>query len=315
MKRSRDRLDADTELTVWRSVPSSLPPLRQTPALPLEQIDPQIRVAHRRGADAPHLTLPERVIVDHEILLILSGRGELRFRSDVVPFGPHEVLFVRPFVPHTLSGRGNVDHIAVHFDFSTKSALEMDLNRRHPYALQFAGGVELPVKQRVAPRGTVERSLELVVEHFSRRTADGDLRARGEFLCALSVLLTPQDHPRGEVGRRRAQLERATTFMREHVEDTLTNKDLQRASSLGSSQLNALFREFTGYTPMEYLRRLRIDMARELLGNAELSIKEVAARVGFSEPNHFSRVFAQVDGVPPTAYREALLIGKSSRRS
>jgi two-component system response regulator YesN len=66
---------------------------------------------------------------------------------------------------------------------------------------------------------------------------------------------------------------------------------------------------------MEYLRRLRIELARELLADPSLSIKEVAARTGFTEPNHFSRVFSRIDGVPPTAFREALLIGKASRQS
>jgi two-component system response regulator YesN len=102
--------------------------------------------------------------------------------------------------------------------------------------------------------------------------------------------------------------------MRDRLAEDISNADLQRAAGIGSSQLNVLFRELTGYSPMEYLRRLRIELARELLADPAVSIKEVAARTGFSDPNHFSRIFARLDGVPPTAYR-ALLTGKLSRRS
>jgi AraC-like DNA-binding protein len=60
---------------------------------------------------------------------------------------------------------------------------------------------------------------------------------------------------------------------------------------------------------MEYLRRVRVRRARSLLGDVDLSIKEVARRVGFDDPYHFSKVFHKVDGLPPTLYREALLAG------
>ena len=311
MKKTRD--DREIELSVWRSAPQSLPPSPRANALPLERIDPLIRIAHRRGG-APHLTFPERVIVDHEILLIISGKGDLLMPEGPIPFAAHDVLFLRPFVKHTFAGRGNVDHIAVHFDFSSRSA-EPDLDRRRPYALELADGVVLPTKQRAIPHGPVERALSLVVEHFGRGTAVGRMRARGELLCVLNALLVSHDQHRGEPGRRRAQLDRAVALMRERLAQHLSGADIEQASGLASSQLHALFRELTGYSPMDYLRRLRIEAARELLADPSLSIKEVAARTGFSEPNHFSRVFSRIDGVPPTAFREALLIGKSPEKS
>jgi transcriptional regulator GlxA family with amidase domain len=157
----------------------------------------------------------------------------------------------------------------------------------------------------------VERSLSLVVEHFSMVSPEGRLRARGELLCALSSMLSARARPRGELGRRRAQLERVVALMRSRLAEDISQHDLQRAAGVGSSQLHVLFRELTGYSPMEYLRRLRIELAHELLGDPSLSIKEVAARTGFSDPNHFSRVFAHVDGIPPTAFR-ALLTGRSA---
>jgi AraC-like DNA-binding protein len=278
-------------------------------ALPLERVDPVIRIAHRRGG-APHLTFPERVILDHEILLIFSGKGDLLMPEGPVPFAAHDVLFIRPFVRHTFQGRGDVDHIAVHFDFSPRD-VEPDLSRRKPYAIELAGGVVLPTKQQAVPHGAVERSLSLVVKHFGRGTDMGRMRARGELLCALDALLESQEHRPAESSRHHARLERVVTLMNERIAGHLSARELEKASGLGSSQLHALFRHLTGYTPMEYMRRLRIEHARELLADPSLSIKEVAARTGFSEPNHFSRVFCRIDGVPPTAFREAVLTEKS----
>jgi transcriptional regulator GlxA family with amidase domain len=63
---------------------------------------------------------------------------------------------------------------------------------------------------------------------------------------------------------------------------------------------------------MEYLQRVRVQHARELLKDIDLSIKEVAARTGFSDPYHFSRVFRRIDGLSPAYYREIVLSGKRS---
>jgi transcriptional regulator GlxA family with amidase domain len=64
---------------------------------------------------------------------------------------------------------------------------------------------------------------------------------------------------------------------------------------------------------MDYLRRVRVQQARVLLGDVDLSIKEIARRVGFDDPYHFSKVFHRIDGLPPTLYREALLAGAPPR--
>ena len=136
-------------------------------ALPLERIDPLIRVAHRRGG--PHLNIPERVIVDHEILLILSGKGDLRFRDQSIPFGAHDVLFLQPFIPHALLCPGDVDHIAVHFDFSPRSGMETDLDRRKPYTIELAGAVARPTRQRVAAHGAVLAVAAVVIRDYGQR--------------------------------------------------------------------------------------------------------------------------------------------------
>jgi transcriptional regulator GlxA family with amidase domain len=86
---------------------------------------------------------------------------------------------------------------------------------------------------------------------------------------------------------------------------------LARGAGLSVSHFNRLFREWSGFTPMEYQRRQRMARARALLGDARLTIKEIAAQCGFDDPYHFSRVFRQLDGLSPSQYRAALLASRS----
>jgi transcriptional regulator GlxA family with amidase domain len=92
----------------------------------------------------------------------------------------------------------------------------------------------------------------------------------------------------------------------------LDHAALERISGLSASRLQALFREVTGYPPLEYLRRLRVEEARRLLADRRLSVKEVAARTGFRDTSHFSKVFRRVDGLSPAHFRDALLIGSQA---
>jgi len=98
--------------------------------------------------------------------------------------------------------------------------------------------------------------------------------------------------------------------MTEHLAQRVDHAMLERASGLSPSRLQALFREVTGHPPLDYLRRLRVEEARRLLADSRLSVKEVAARTGFRDTSHFSKVFRRVDGLAPAHFRDALLAGR-----
>ena len=65
-----------------------------------------------------------------------------------------------------------------------------------------------------------------------------------------------------------------------------------------------IFKEGTGENFIEYLTNIRIEKAKELLGNSDYSMKEICVMVGYSDPNYFSRSFKKNVGVTPTEYKE-----------
>jgi AraC-like DNA-binding protein len=78
---------------------------------------------------------------------------------------------------------------------------------------------------------------------------------------------------------------------------------LARRAGLSASHFSALFRRATGLAVMEYVKRLRSARARELLMTTDLTVAEVAERVGYSDPFYFSRQFHAVNGTSPSAFR------------
>lgn len=67
--------------------------------------------------------------------------------------------------------------------------------------------------------------------------------------------------------------------------------------------LNRHFKHATGKTPMQYLQQVRIDNAKELLKNTNLSIAEVAYRVGYPDASYFSALFRKMISLSPKEYR------------
>ena len=70
------------------------------------------------------------------------------------------------------------------------------------------------------------------------------------------------------------------------------------------SYFNAMFKNWAGVGPVEYRNRLRISQAQSILQNSPVSVSETASMVGFEDPFYFSRIFKEITGVSPTAYRE-----------
>jgi AraC-like DNA-binding protein len=78
---------------------------------------------------------------------------------------------------------------------------------------------------------------------------------------------------------------------------------LAAASGLSPAQFRRLFHEWVGQSPRSYVQSRRLEVARDLL-ESDLTVSEIARRLGFQSLPHFTRQFAQVHGVPPTTYRK-----------
>lgn len=78
------------------------------------------------------------------------------------------------------------------------------------------------------------------------------------------------------------------------------------ADKLGMSKsaLSRNVRKSTGLTPIKYVNTIKICYSVELLSDKELSIKEIAYTVGFSDPKYFTRCFKKIIGLTPKEYRD-----------
>lgn len=118
-----------------------------------------------------------------------------------------------------------------------------------------------------------------------------------EFLsrCALGEAVPqPPLHP---------AVERASSFMDTHFSQNIDLVQVAVAARMTPSHLARLFREGRGVTPMRYLWSVRLKQSLQLLRETGLTVAEVSDRCGFSNPQHFSKMFKKESRQTPGEYR------------
>jgi len=83
----------------------------------------------------------------------------------------------------------------------------------------------------------------------------------------------------------------------------LTVAEMAATVGLSESWFSHVFRNTTGLTPLQWQSARRIELAKALLADGGLSISEVAARLGFADQAHLTRVFRRIEGETPAAWR------------
>jgi len=320
---SARRLREGVSAAMVRAVQSPPPFGRLTPrravAVNLHQLAPYIRIAHRIKCP---ITIPRRVIFDHELVLFLAGQGRFVLNSTVYPIAPHSLFLIPPFTPHTIETAPGItcEHIAIHFDLTRDLPHADQPSRRKPYAMRLPRGLRFAHHLLLQAHDRLEDAFVQLLRARSAIDPLAELDASAHLLSILVQLLRLGSRPRDQAEDRRAgrlneaRIARAIDFASTHLANPLGAEDLAGVAGLSLSHFTRLFRAWTGYAPMEYLRRLRIEHARRLLGDVDLSVKQIAHRTGFDDAYHFSKVFRRLQGMQPTAYRESLLAPGSAPR-
>ena len=154
----------------------------------------------------------------------------------------------------------------------------------------------------------IDRMLREIESWWEQGHADARLVAQC-LLVRLVATLKPRRmtvipiHSRSSQAGDRSLFERAVRVIEQvHPEPLTKVSDIARRCAVSRSTLDKLFHRGVGHGPKEFLRRYRVDRARELLASGGMSVSEVALRTGFMDPFSFSRVFKRVTGLAPSRY-------------
>ncbi len=112
-----------------------------------------------------------------------------------------------------------------------------------------------------------------------------------------------------ELGRRHEEtpaelVERIMTYIRHNYASPIDLSHLANEYHFSSAYLSKIFKDHANISPGRYLRDCRMNMAKKLLRDTTLPVKDVADKVGYPDHVHFSKSFKNTTGFTPAQYRE-----------
>lgn len=280
-------------------------------------------VRHCGNPTHPPWHLGKRRLPDYLLMAVREGHGFFTLGSTRYEMREGDLFWVPPNTEHEFEGDSDsMSAPYVHFDLvyrGRKSDYVFDvpeglrdltpyrrlihptLPRGNPFDA-LAGRLRTPFNQRIIELMVAICNEAARSQPFVRCKTSGLMM---EILCEL--LRGLQGVPTS-YAEHLPLLERAETFIRSHCAETLTIAAIARFCGISSSELRLLFAKHHDCPPRTFIRRCRIEKAKELLVEHEdLNITEVAELAGFAGIHSFSRAFRQFEGLAPSRYR---LFGK-----
>ena len=129
-----------------------------------------------------------------------------------------------------------------------------------------------------------------------------------EFFCLWDNIKTDIiEHSEALQGRERQRIiskiaYELQAYIQDHLSEHITLESLTRQFHYSRSYLTAQFRMTTGMSIMEYISRLRIQRAKELLLDGGMTVAQIAEELGYSSMQYFSQCFKQAVGCSPSRY-------------
>lgn len=175
-----------------------------------------------------------------------------------------------------------------------------------PAVILISGYAEFEYAQQAIQLGVVNYLLkpirrEKLIDTVERALQIGEERSRATLLARMMdrKLLEAA----GELNSVAEPVKEALRYVEEHLDQGLGLRDAAQHVHLNPSYFSVLFKEQMGMTFIEYVTRLRIQKAKELLLQTKLPIGEIAERVGYQTTKYFNKVFKEYEGHSPGSYR------------
>ncbi|WP_010274692.1 helix-turn-helix transcriptional regulator [Paenibacillus senegalensis] len=170
--------------------------------------------------------------------------------------------------------------------------------------VQFCQSVLQKVQRKVSPRSVSEEELDYLAacekQLETSYTLEQLLQTMEQGINYFSILMKESLHKQDED----PIISYVLDYLHQHYHEEIYLESMAQKLNITASYLSGYFKEKMGENFIDYLNRLRIARARELLLQTEDKIKEIAERVGYQNLNSFNRMFKKYTGLTPSEYRK-----------
>lgn len=169
-------------------------------------------------------------------------------------------------------------------------------------------GLDFPMPDR-SDAVSADPVMQRLFNELGRSEGDEDEGAYADAiriaLAARWLRLRSREQEQPADGLQKWKLKRVMAYIDENLGESISLADLARTAGLSRMYFAARFRAATGLRPHDYILRRRVERAKELLGQTEQTLVNIAFDVGFQTQAHFTTVFKRFVGTTPGRWRTA----------
>ena len=233
---------------------------------------------------------------DFYLQYLVGGEMDILERGERSVLRPGQAILHYPHRAYQYGTRGGgaVEYYWIHFTGTSARALVERC------------GIEDQQAADVGVHASITGRFESIFRDLMERDSCFELSACAGLMALLAEMVRRRESacaPRAADDR----ISRAIAHLHRAYNQPLRVEEIALRAHLSESRFRRLFRQRTGLPPMEYLTRLRLSHAGELMAETSLSVAEIARAVGYEDPLYFSRLFRQKTGASPTEFRERRL--------
>lgn len=230
---------------------------------------------------------------EYILLYCLEGQGTIKIYNKTITLSANE-FFIIP------------SNIAHHYKSSTTNPWSIYLvhfNGKNADHLYFRYTKQTDLDPIKIPFNEQKCDLFLkIIQLLERSYEDAYLELSNSYLVQFITTLVYQPLITS-ITETNNPVSKSINFMKKHIDQPLTISELASEQSLSISRYSEVFKFETGSSPISYFIHLKMQKSCQYLYFTNMSIKEIAVAVGFSDPYYFSRMFKKVLGISPSKYK------------
>lgn len=239
---------------------------------------------------------------DFDLWFVWAGRGMMRLEDAEIALQPGSCVWMRPGRRYE-ADQDLAAPLGVNYLHFTLLEAEQDL----PLS-DFAPPFEvLQVRQVAFVDAVMRRIVELAGEPSPAAAEAAGVLMEGLLLELVREHAAAAEHPEpGTERHHREVVQRLAARIRESPAQAPGVAELAKQAGYSVDHFSRIFLKTTGLRPQDYVIQARIERARQLLAESDLTIGMVAEVLGFQDIFYFSRQFRQKTGRTPTEFRRGL---------
>ena len=265
-------------------------------------IEPQFPIYASRQMGRPEL-VQNHYHGSAEIMCVLEGRIKMLIGTVYRECEKGDIIFIPPSMVHevfSLTEDAAIQGMVFDLSLVDVAALQLDFSE----LFRRSQGLQYVITSKAEGYAELCGYIKNILDVYGSFSAGSRIQIASNLLLIMARLIRLFSLEESAHDKNYKKLRAVLSYVEKNYTEKIQISELSEIIHVCDDRLIRLFKEVTGETPIEYIMNLRIEAAIKLLSTTDLSVADVAEKVGFGSDTYMTRVFRQKLNTTPGKYRQ-----------